>query len=560
MRTLYTPSTVRNILCVFPRYAPSFGTFHHAYSLLGGVRAFMPPQGLLLVAAYLPESWHVRFVDENARAATTDDFHWADAVLVSGMHVQRPYIEDIVRRAHACGRPVALGGPSASGCPETYPDVDFVHVGELGDATDRLIEFLDGLDGRPGRQLVVTTQERLPLTSFPMPAFELVSLSEYFLASVQFSSGCPYTCEFCDIPALYGRNPRLKTPVQVIAELDRLREGGAQSVYFVDDNFIANQKAVLDLLPHLVSWQKRHRYPLRIACEATLNIAKNEVLLGLMREAGFVTVFCGVETPEAEALEAMSKSQNLRLPILEAVETINRYGMEVVSGIILGLDTDTYDTADRIIEFIHASQIPILTINVLYALPKTPLWTRLEGEGRLCHEEGRESNIDFLLPRDTILDMWRRCIESAYNPDALYARYAHQQAHTFRRRLRYPVDLRRLAPRSIWRGLGIFSRIFWRIGVQSDYRRAFWWMAWQMLGSGRFEQFVHSAVVSYHLIEFARECVLGRPEPSFYAPSRTLAPIVETAPTVRRLGLRPSSLLQPRPLRPLARTLGLSDP
>ena len=158
------------------------------------------------------------------------------------------------------------------------------------------------------------------------------------------------------------------------------------------------------------------------------------------------------------------------------------------------------------------------------------------------------------------LDMWRRCVESAYNPDALYARYAHQQAHTFRRRLRYPVDLRRLAPRSIWRGLGIFSRIFWRIGVQSDYRRAFWWMAWQMLGSGRFEQFVHSAVVSYHLIEFARECVLGRPEPSFYAPSRTLAPIVETAPTVRRLGLRPSSLLQPRPLRPLARTLGLTDP
>src|SRR5215472_16034921 len=153
-----------------------------------------------------------------------------------------------------------------------------------------------------------------------------------------------------------------------------------------------------------------------------------------------------------------------------------------------------------------------------------------------------------------------RAAKTAYDPDALYARYAHQQAHTFGHRFRYPMDLRRLAPRSIRRGLGIFARIFWRIGVQSDYRHAFWRMAWQMLGSGRFEQFVHSTVVSYHLIEFARECLVGRPEPSFYAPSRTLAPIVNTAPTVRRLGLLPLALAQPRPLRPLARTLGLTDP
>src|SRR5215510_6634541 len=425
MRTLYAPSTVRNILCVFPRYAPSFGTFHHAYSLLGGVRAFMPPQGLLLVAAYLPESWRVRFVDENARAATTDDFHWADAVLVSGMHVQRPYIEDIVHRAHACGRPVALGGPSASGCPETYPDVDFVHVGELGDATDRLIEFLDGLDGRPGRQLVVTTQERLPLASFPMPAYELVSLSEYFLASVQFSSGCPYTCEFCDIPALYGRNPRLKTPVQVIAELDRLREGGAQSVYFVDDNFIGNQKAALELLPRLIEWQTARRYPLRFACEATLNLAKNERVLTLMREAGFVTIFCGIETPEPQALRFMSKDQNLRMPVLEAVRRLNRYGFEVVSGIIIGLDTDTPDTADRIIDFVQASEIPILTINILYALPRTPLWRRLNAEGRVLPDEGRESNIAFRMPYASVLDMWLKCITTAYDPAAVYARYMY---------------------------------------------------------------------------------------------------------------------------------------
>ena len=230
-----------------------------------------------------------------------------------------------------------------------------------------------------------------------MPAYDLISIPEYFLASVQFSSGCPFTCEFCDIPALYGRNPRLKSPEQVIAELDRLRAGGAQSVYFVDDNFIANPKAAEDLLPHVIAWQKRHRYPLRIACEATLNIAKSEQILALMRDAGFVTIFCGIETPEPAALHAMSKSQNLRLPILEAVDKINAYGMEVVSGIIIGLDTDTPDSADRIVRFIRESHIPILTINVLYALPKTPLWTRLERAGRIRNEAGRESNVDFLM-------------------------------------------------------------------------------------------------------------------------------------------------------------------
>jgi radical SAM superfamily enzyme YgiQ (UPF0313 family) len=526
MRTPYSPINVRNILCVFPRYTPSFGTFHHSYSLLGGVRAFMPPQGLLLIAAYLPESWKVRFVDENRSAATTEDFRWADAVLVSGMHVQQRHIEDITRRAHACGRPVAIGGPSASGCPEMYPDADFVHVGEIGDATDRLIEILDGLDGRPeGPQQVLTTNDRLPLNQFPMPAYELISIPDYFLASVQFSSGCPFTCEFCDIPALYGRNPRLKNPEQVVAELDRLRIGGAQSVYFVDDNFIANPKAAADLLPHLVTWQKRHRYPLRIACEATLNIAQNEKTLALMRDAGFVTIFCGIETPEPEALQAMSKSQNLRLPILDAVETINKYGMEVVSGIIIGLDTDTPDSADRIIEFIKASQIPILTINVLYALPKTPLWDRLERAGRIRNGEGRESNVDFLLPYDTVLGMWRKCIEAAYEPHAIYGRYAYQQRHTFRNRPWYPMDPRRLAPHNVRRGLGIFARLFWRLGVGSSYRAAFWRMAARTLGRGRFEEFVQSAVVSHHLIEFARQCLAGMPEPSFYAPSRTLAPV-----------------------------------
>jgi radical SAM superfamily enzyme YgiQ (UPF0313 family) len=519
MRTRHVPAARRRILCISPRYAPSFGTFQYSYPFFGGrVRAFMPPQGLLVVAAYLPETWDVRFVDENAHQARAADFAWADAVFVSGMHVQRPFIHDVIARAHAAGTPVVLGGPSVSGCPEYYPDADILHLGELGDATDRIIAHLDADPGRPRAQLRFTTEERLPLADFPTPAYELVRLRQYFIANIQFSSGCPYSCEFCDIPALYGRNPRLKTPAQVLAELDRIAAAGATSVYFVDDNFIGNQRAALELLPHLIEWQVRHRYPLRFACEATLNLAKNERVLALMRQAGFVTVFCGIETPEPQALRSISKDQNLRMPVLEAVQRMNDFGLEVVSGIIIGLDTDGAQTADHIIEFVRASNIPVLTINILYALPKTALWRRLEAEGRLRPDDGLESNIVFKLPYDTVLDMWLRCITAVYEPAEVYRRFAWNVAHTFSARLRYPSNPQRASWRNMGMGMAILARLIWRVGVLGNYRRTFWRMAWPALRAGRIEELIHTAVVSHHLIAFTRQCADGRRESSFYAP------------------------------------------
>jgi radical SAM superfamily enzyme YgiQ (UPF0313 family) len=532
MRTPYAPSTTRRVLCVYPEYARSFGTFQHAYQFFGRrVRAFMPPQGLLAVAAYLPPSWEVRFVDENSERASAQDLHWADVVFVSGMHVQRPQIHDLIARAHAAGRPAVLGGPSVSGCPEFYPDADIVHLGELGDATDRLIEYLDRHTGRPRSQLRFETATRLPLSDFPTPAYERIRLDEYFIASIQFSSGCPYTCEFCDIPALYGRNPRLKTPAQICRELDLIAAAGAMTVYFVDDNFIGNQKAALELLPHLVAWQERNRFPLRFACEATLNIAKNERVLELMREAGFITVFCGIETPEPHALKSMSKDQNLRLPILDAVRRLNDHGLEVVSGIILGLDTDTPQTADHLLEFIRQSRIPLLTINILYALPKTPLWRRLEAEGRLRSDVGRQSNVDFRLPYEQVIDMWRRCITAAYEPPALYARFAHQVEHTFTRRRSFPANPRRASWGNVRMGLGILGRVMWKVGVRGDYRRTFWRLAWPALRAGRIEALIHVAVVSHHLIEFTRDCVRGLGESSFYAPGAAAPAETPPAPT-----------------------------
>lgn len=509
---------VRNILCVFPRYAPSFGTFEYAYGLTDGIRAFMPPQGLLVIAAVLPGHWRVRFIDENLAPASANDFAWADAVLVSGMHIQRRQINDICARAHAAGRVAALGGPSVSSCPDDYPAFDYLHVGELGDATDELIERLARDVAPPQRQVVLTTRERRDMTAFPLPAYELLPLSRYFIGSIQFSSGCPYQCEFCDIPGLYGRNPRLKAPEQITAELDKLLAAGLiGSVYFVDDNFIGNRRAVQELLPHLIDWQKRNGYALQFACEATLNIARRPDILAQMREAYFTTIFCGIETPDHDALKAMAKSHNLMVPILDSVATLNGYGMEVVSGIILGLDTDTPNSGESILDFIEQSQIPMLTINLLQALPRTPLWDRLARENRLVDDPGRDSNVDFRLPYDQVVAMWRSCMARAYEPDRLFARFEHQARATYPNRLKPPNSRQRLSWPNLKRGLTMLAKILWQVGLRGDYRAVFWAFAWPKLKQGDIERVIAVGLVAHHLILFARGAASGRQTASYYS-------------------------------------------
>lgn len=517
-RTPYQPRNSRHILCLFPRYSRSFGTLHHAYPLTPGVKAFMPPQGLLVVAAYLPETWEVRFIDENIRPAGPGDYRWADVVIVSGMHIQRPHINRINELAHRYGKLTALGGPSVSACPEYYPDFDLLHLGELGDATDEMIKFMDLHTERPAGQVQFQTQERVPLDRFPIPAYHLIKPDQYFIGSIQFSSGCPYHCEFCDIPALYGNDPRLKTPEQITAELDALlAQGNPGAIYFVDDNFVGNRRAVTALLPHLIAWQKARGYPVQFACEATLNLAQSPKLLAMMREAYFTTVFCGIETPEPDALHAISKDHNLSMPILEAVRTLNRYGLEVVSGIILGFDTDTPETADRILEFIRRSQIPMLTMNLLYALPKTPLWDRLAREDRLILDEQRESNVDFRLPYDQVVAMWRRCITTAYSPEAVYARFAYNIEHTYPNRITPPNSPARASGANIRKGLILLAKILIRVGLLSHYRDTFWKLAGPALKQGQIESVISTALVAHHLIEFARECAQGQESASFYS-------------------------------------------
>jgi radical SAM superfamily enzyme YgiQ (UPF0313 family) len=517
-KTHYTPQYHRRILCIFPKYSRSFGTFHYAYQLLNNVRAFMPPQGILVTAAYLPQGWEIRFIDENINSASSQDYQWADVVIVSGMHIQRPQINQINDLSHRWGKITILGGPSVTACPEYYPEFDILHLGELGDATDCMIEYIDQHTQRPTQQIRFETKERLPLRDFPTPAYHLLNLDQYFLGNIQFSSGCPYRCEFCDIPELYGRNPRLKTPEQVLVELDTmLQSGNPGAVYFVDDNFVGDRRAAMNLLPHLIEWQKRNGYPVQFACEATLNIAQSPKLLEMMREAYFCTVFCGIETPEPEALHGISKDQNLTIPILKAVKILNSYGMEIVSGIIIGLDTDTPQTADKILEFIRLSQIPMLTINLLHALPKTPLWRRLELEGRLLFDDTRESNIKFLMPYEQVIDMWCRCISVAYEPEFLYERFVYNLKHTYPNRIQLPNNPARKSWANIYKGLSIMAKIFLRVGLFGHYRKTFWQLAQPTLKAGNIQDLIHIGLVSHHLIQFAQECVAGLESASFYS-------------------------------------------
>ncbi|ELS00063.1 B12-binding domain-containing radical SAM protein [Gloeocapsa sp. PCC 73106] len=516
----YVSINYRRILCVFPKYSPSFGTFSNTYPLMWGVKAFMPPQGILVAAAYLPKQWEVRFVDENIRLAKPSEYKWADAVIVSGMHIQRPQINQINAMAHRYEKVTVLGGPSVSSCPEYYPDFDLLHIGELGDAMDRLIAHIDLYPERPAEQIRFETKERLPLEEFPIPAYHLINLDHYFIADVQYSSGCPYRCEFCDIPELYGRNPRTKKPEQIIAELDAMmKSGNVRAVYFVDDNFVGDRHGAMKLLPYLIDWQKRNGYPVRFACEATLNLAQNRELLAMMREAYFHTVFCGIETPEKDALRSISKQHNLMggMSILEAIKTLNSYGLQVVSGIIMGLDTDTPETPDRILEFIRLSQIPMLTINLLHALPKTPLWRRLETEERLNFDPNRESNVEFLLPYEQVLEMWRKVISTAYEPDFLYERFAYNIEHTYSNRLKPPRNLREISQTDILRGLWILGNLIIRIGIFSHYRGTFWKMVRTHLKVAQIENLFQVGLVGHHLITFAQECSRGEQSASFYS-------------------------------------------
>jgi radical SAM superfamily enzyme YgiQ (UPF0313 family) len=411
------------VLLVYPTFPDTYWSFKHALGLENKRSAF-PPLGLITVSAMLPRAWQRRLIDTNVQPLRTADIAWADLVFVSGMLVQSVHLGQIVRRCKALGKRVVVGGPYVSTSPDAVPDADHVFVGE---AETTLPEFLRDLAAGAARR-TYQAPERPDLTTAPVPEFHLVQKRHYMAMPLQYSRGCPFRCEFCDIIEIYGRVPRTKSNEQMLAELDALyRTGWRGLAFIVDDNFIGNKRSVRGFMPHLTEWSIKHGRPFSYATEASVNLADDDDLLHAMREAGFRRVFLGIETPDERSLKEAQKGQNTRRDLLAAIRKVQSYGMEVMGGFIVGFDNDKDDIFERQIDFVRGAAIPLAMVGILSALPDTQLWRRLEREGRLL-EESSGNNTDGSLnfvPRmepAKLVEGYRRILQTIYGPEEYYRR------------------------------------------------------------------------------------------------------------------------------------------
>ncbi|HET6890751.1 MAG TPA: radical SAM protein, partial [Pyrinomonadaceae bacterium] len=336
------------VLLVNPEFPDTYWSFRHALPFISKRCAF-PPLGLLTVSALLPRAWQRRLVDLNIQALKSSDIAWADMVFVTAMLVQKESLHNVVARCKAMGKRVVLGGPYVTTTIEDLPQADHIFVGE---AETTLPQFIEDLErGEPKRTYQAT--ERPPLSITPVADFQLADFKRYSAMSVQYSRGCPFQCEFCDIIEIYGRVPRTKSTQQILSEFDALLKlGWRGTLFIVDDNFIGNKKNVRGLLPELADWQERNGYPFSLLTEASINLADDDVLLSEMQRAGFHRVFLGIETPVEESLKEAQKTQN-RGNMVESIKKIQHYGMEVMAGFIVGFDNDPDDIFQRQIDFIR---------------------------------------------------------------------------------------------------------------------------------------------------------------------------------------------------------------
>ncbi len=412
-----------NALLIYPQFPETYWSFKHALKFVGK-RAAQPPLGLMTVAALLPHDWQKRLVDTNVERLRDHDLDWADVVLLSAMHIQQPSLAAIVERCRARGLRTVVGGPVASSVAAADLEVDHVVIGEAEDLIAELARDLEQGTAKPVYQAI----ERPEMTTSPLPDLSLIKMRRYSTMTVQYSRGCPFNCEFCDIIEIYGRRPRTKAVAQVLAELDQLRAAGwREAVFIVDDNFIGNKARAKELLHALVDWRSRYHTTFDFNTEASLNLADDPELLQLMKEAGFISVFLGIETPDESGLIASNKLQNTRRSLLESVATIQSYGIQVMGGFILGFDTDREDIFDRMVEFIQKSGIPVAMVGLLQAMPGTQLFRRLLNEGRIVDAGGgnnTDSKLNFLPQMDAnkLVEGYRSVLKQIYNCEAYYER------------------------------------------------------------------------------------------------------------------------------------------
>jgi len=465
-------------LLVYPELPPTYWSMKYALPFLGK-KAVMPPLGLLTVAAMLPPDWDVTLVDMNVERLTDAAISAADVVLTSSMLVQRESLARVVRRCKELGKTVVAGGPYPTSCHEMIPGVDhFV----LNEAETTLPAFLD--DFARGKAARIYTDAGKPdIVRTPAPRFELLRRKRYSTMAVQYSRGCPHSCEFCDIIELFGQRPRTKSPDQFLGELDLLYdEGWRGSLFVVDDNFIGNVKEVRKLLPAVASWQEERDYPFNLFTEATLGLATDDALMEGMVRAGFNMVFLGIETPDRCTLESTGKRQNLKSDMLSSVRKIQAKGMEVSAGFILGFDTDPDDIFDRQIRFIQEAGIPTAMVSLLTALPNTKLYQRLRSEGRLRGEAGGGNNTHDLrlsyVPRmepRRLLDGYRRVLSEIYEPrryfdrclDLLKSLKVHR---TSNRRIAY-TEMRAFVHSLVRQTFSTYSLSYWRFLLRGALAR-----------------------------------------------------------------------------------------
>lgn len=415
------------ILLVYPEYPDTFWSYKHALKFVSKKAAY-PPLGLLTVSSMLPDQWEKKLVDMNIEKLTTEDILWADYVFVSAMNSQIRSAEHVIDRCKAFCKTVVAGGPLFTEDFEKFEKVDHL---VLNEAEITLPLFLNDLkQGSPKK--IYQTNSFADIEKSPLPDYSLVKLSKYTSKSIQFSRGCPFNCEFCDITALLGHKSRIKTTNQVIQELQNLYDAGWRGeVFFVDDNFIGNKHFLkTDLLPSLIKWMKEHKNPFHFTTEASINLADDNELMLQMTQAGFLNVFIGIETPQENGLEECNKVQNRNRSLMESVKKVQRAGMEVLGGFIIGFDSDTPGIFRQQIDFIQKSGIISAMIGLLNAPTKSKLYKRLKSEGRILEKWSGDNadastNIVTKMDSEELKSGYKRVIQEIYNGKPFYERVRH---------------------------------------------------------------------------------------------------------------------------------------
>lgn len=456
----------------------SFFNFSNVARLIGA-KYTAAPLGLMTVAALLPQHWEFRLVDENVEPLTDAHLEWADIVMTGGMLPQQKEILTTIKRAHDKGKPVVVGGPDPTSQPHVYQETDFLVLGE-GEIT--IPPFIEDL-GRGAVSGVYQSDLRADMNEAVVPRFDLIRFADYMRVGIQFSRGCPYNCEFCDIIELFGRQPRTKTPDQILAELQALYDLGYRGhIDFVDDNFIGNKARVVEVLQAISNWSRRYNYPFYFSTEASINLAKEEKLLRMMQEVDFRYVFVGIESPDEEVLTQTQKKQNQRVSVVDAVRTLTAHGMIVNGGFILGFDSETEHTAGNMVNLIQETGIGTAMVGTLTALPNTQLSRRLEREGRLFGGELRvaDSAVDIdnttsglnfatVRPRAAVLEDHAEVLRNVYAPEQYFERVlitATNLAPNYRYRPGLGKSLRRVwAFLNVCRNVGFHNHtglLYWK--------------------------------------------------------------------------------------------------